>query len=59
MRINPPLYFNHTLSNAQVAALGSVLFGTLMLLAVRNRNLTGGPAHHTIVLSHPTPKSSS
>jgi phosphatidylglycerol---prolipoprotein diacylglyceryl transferase len=29
VRINPKLYFNHTLTNAQMAALGSVLVGLL------------------------------
>jgi phosphatidylglycerol---prolipoprotein diacylglyceryl transferase len=36
VRINPRLYFHHTMSNAQVAALGSVLFGALMMLVTRN-----------------------
>ena len=42
-RINPRIYFNHNLSNAQVAALGSVLLGAIVMFAVRNRNQVGGP----------------
>lgn len=30
VRVNPKLYFGHTLSNAQVAALGSIVFGILL-----------------------------
>ena len=41
-RINPRLYWG--LSNAQVAALGSVLLGALTLLAVRSGKPVGGPA---------------
>jgi len=36
IRINPKLYFGHTMSNAQVAALGTVIFGALMMLITRN-----------------------
>jgi len=36
VRINPKLYFNHTMSNAQVAALGTVLVGGLIMFATRN-----------------------
>jgi phosphatidylglycerol:prolipoprotein diacylglycerol transferase len=36
VRINPKLYFGHTMSNAQVAALGSVVCGVVVLVwAVR------------------------
>ena len=35
VRVNPRLYFHHTLSNAQVASLGSVLIGLLLMLAAR------------------------
>jgi phosphatidylglycerol:prolipoprotein diacylglycerol transferase len=35
VRVNPRLYFHHTLSNAQVASLGSVLFGVALALASR------------------------
>ena len=39
VRINPKLYFGHTMSNAQVAALGSSLVGVLaMLWAIRANN---------------------
>jgi phosphatidylglycerol:prolipoprotein diacylglycerol transferase len=31
VRINPKLYFGHTMSNAQVAALGSVVAGILVM----------------------------
>lgn len=31
VRINPKLYFGHTMSNAQVAALGSILAGALVM----------------------------
>jgi len=31
VRVNPKLYFGHTMSNAQVAALGSVLAGIIVL----------------------------
>jgi phosphatidylglycerol:prolipoprotein diacylglycerol transferase len=36
VRINPKLYFNHTMSNAQVAALGTILLGGLIVLLTRN-----------------------
>ena len=36
VRINPKLYFHHTMSNAQVAALGTVLVGGLIMFATRN-----------------------
>lgn len=39
VRVNPKLYFGHTLSNAQVAALGSTAVGILMMFACR-RNLS-------------------
>ncbi|HLI76931.1 MAG TPA: prolipoprotein diacylglyceryl transferase family protein, partial [Acidobacteriaceae bacterium] len=35
VRINPKLYFGHTMSNAQVAALGSVVVGAVMMLLTR------------------------
>jgi phosphatidylglycerol:prolipoprotein diacylglycerol transferase len=34
VRVNPRLYWG--MSNAQVAALGSILFGAIMLLVTRN-----------------------
>ena len=41
-RINPKLYLG--MSNAQVAALGSVAVGGLIMLAVRAKTPVGGPA---------------
>lgn len=38
VRINPKLYFGHTLSNAQVAALGTVVIGALMVLLCRRND---------------------
>jgi phosphatidylglycerol:prolipoprotein diacylglycerol transferase len=38
VRINPKLYFHHTMSNAQVAALGSVLLGAVLLAAAARIN---------------------
>jgi phosphatidylglycerol:prolipoprotein diacylglycerol transferase len=43
-RINPPLYFHKTMSNAQVAAAASALVGLLVILAVRKRVPIGGMA---------------
>jgi len=40
IRINPKLYWG--MSNAQVAALGSVLFGLILMLAVRGNEPVGG-----------------
>lgn len=36
VRINPRLYFGHTMSNAQVAALGSVIVGALIMFVTRH-----------------------
>ncbi len=36
VRINPKLYFNHTMSNAQIAALLSVVAGALIMVATRS-----------------------
>ena len=41
-RINPKLYAG--MSNAQVAALGSVIFGLVIMLIVKSRTPVGGPA---------------
>ncbi len=49
VRINPRLYFHHTMSNAQVAALGSVLFGAAMMFLTRRNQA---------VVSEPLPKTS-
>lgn len=43
-RINPKLYLGEHFSNAQMAALGSVLAGGLILLATHTRQPVGGPA---------------
>jgi phosphatidylglycerol:prolipoprotein diacylglycerol transferase len=42
VRVNPRLYFHHTMSNAQVASLASVLFGIALALASR-KNLAIEP----------------
>jgi phosphatidylglycerol:prolipoprotein diacylglycerol transferase len=47
VRINPRIYFHHTMSNAQVAAIGSVLFGAAMMFLTR---------HNEAVVSEPLPK---
>jgi phosphatidylglycerol:prolipoprotein diacylglycerol transferase len=47
VRINPRIYFGHTMSNAQVAALGSVLFGAAMMFLTRRNEA---------VRSQPLPK---
>lgn len=39
VRINPKLYFHHTLSNAQVAAAGSALVGLIVMAAAQRRNV--------------------
>ena len=41
-RINPRLYFNHHSSNAQVAALGSVVAGAVLTLVVSRNAAVGG-----------------
>ena len=43
-RINPKLYFGHHFSNAQVAALGSVLVGVAIVLLVKSAPVVGGAA---------------
>lgn len=35
VRVNPRLYWHHTMSNAQLAALGSVVVGAVMMLVTR------------------------
>jgi phosphatidylglycerol:prolipoprotein diacylglycerol transferase len=47
-RINPKLYFHHTMSNAQVAALGSAVVGTLLVAAVWRNVAVGGEASHPV-----------
>lgn len=46
VRVNPRLYFGHTLSNAQVAALGSVAVGAIIMFATR---------HNQAVVPQPLP----
>jgi phosphatidylglycerol:prolipoprotein diacylglycerol transferase len=43
-RINPLLYFHHTMSNAQVAAAVSAILGAVLMLAVRRNPPVGGAA---------------
>ena len=43
VRINPKLYFHGTMSNAQLAALGSMLAGLLLLLWASRRNRQWAP----------------
>ena len=43
VRINPKLYFGHTMSNAQVAALGSSLVGVLVMLWALKANKQWAP----------------
>jgi phosphatidylglycerol:prolipoprotein diacylglycerol transferase len=42
-RINPKLYFGHTMSNAQVAALGSVLAGLALMAVAKARKVQWVP----------------
>lgn len=44
VRINPKIYFHHTLSNAQVAALLSVAAGLVLLAAAQARHAEWTPA---------------
>ena len=49
VRINPRLYFGHTMSNAQVAALGSIVFGVgMMFLTRNNRAIVAKPLPKTV-----------
>ncbi|MGD0445817.1 MAG: prolipoprotein diacylglyceryl transferase family protein [Edaphobacter sp.] len=43
VRINPRLYFGHTMSNAQVAALGSVVVGLAVMVAARKTSVVEVP----------------
>jgi phosphatidylglycerol:prolipoprotein diacylglycerol transferase len=53
VRINPRLYFGHTMSNAQVAAMGSMVVGALMM-AITHRNPAASaaltPAEHPVIV---------
>ena len=55
-RINPKLYFGLTLSNAQVAALGSVFVGIVIMLLVRSNPRVGGEVVRPATLPDPTPE---
>jgi len=44
VRINPKIYFDKTMSNAQVAALGTVIVGAIVMFATRNNKaIKAGP----------------
>lgn len=43
-RVNPKLYLNHTLSNAQVAALGTIFLGTVIVVLSRTLATVTTPA---------------
>jgi phosphatidylglycerol:prolipoprotein diacylglycerol transferase len=51
-RINPRLYFHHSMSNAQVAAAASAIVGATLVFAVRRNPPIGGTA--TPPVEHPT-----
>jgi len=53
-RINPKLYLGGHFSNAQMAALGTVLAGGVILLLVRSRQPVGGPAAMPVRLEEET-----
>lgn len=44
VRINPKIYFGDTMSNAQVAALGTIVAGGLLMAWAARRNRQGAPA---------------
>jgi phosphatidylglycerol:prolipoprotein diacylglycerol transferase len=54
-RINPKLYFGHTMSNAQVAALASAIVGLIILFAVRKNPPVGGRALAPQIEAVPSP----
>ncbi len=43
VRINPKIYFNHTMSNAQVAALASTLVGVIVVAAAQLKHAEWTP----------------
>ncbi len=43
VRINPKIYFGHTMSNAQVAALGSVVAGLIVMIVTRRGAVVEAP----------------
>ena len=48
VRINPRLYFGHTMSNAQVAALGSTLVGLVIIAVAQSRGVQWMPQHSIV-----------
>jgi phosphatidylglycerol:prolipoprotein diacylglycerol transferase len=44
VRINPKLYFDHTMSNAQLAAIGSSVVGLIVMVWARQQNVQWAPA---------------
>src|ERR1700761_1099098 len=54
VRINPKLYFGHTMSNAQVAALGTIVVGALVLVWAIRANEQWAPK----VADEPIPSTS-
>jgi phosphatidylglycerol:prolipoprotein diacylglycerol transferase len=54
-RINPKLYFGHTMSNAQVAAAASALVGLVLIVAVRNQPPIGGVVVPPLEKATPAP----
>jgi phosphatidylglycerol:prolipoprotein diacylglycerol transferase len=48
VRINPKLYFHHTMSNAQVAALLSALLGFGVVLVAQSRSAHSALAEHSV-----------
>jgi hypothetical protein len=43
VRVNPKLYFHHTLSNAQVAAAASAIAGAMLIAAAQKMRLPWTP----------------
>ena len=58
VRINPKLYFHHTMSNAQVAALASTFFGFVVVLLAQRRGARLGESVNSEPAQQPTPASS-
>jgi len=55
VRINPKLYFHHTMSNAQVAALASSFVGFALVLVAQSRNVPWTPAAKAAAKTAPEP----
>ncbi|HEY5054909.1 MAG TPA: prolipoprotein diacylglyceryl transferase family protein [Acidobacteriaceae bacterium] len=58
VRINPRLYFHHTMSNAQVAALASALLGFVVVLLAQRNSASRSDAVRGKPTQEPTPASS-